>query len=312
MQLLRRSGLMLICMLLSAPVWAQTGPRLIDRSPYTFPSWAEAVESTDVTRYASAEEYSAAISDSSYWLEKLHYLSDALRVVAYLYQPREAEGRKRPVIVFNRGSYVRGEIAPELVTMFHRLAKWGFTIVAPLYRGSDGGEGHDGMGGDDLDDLMNLSPLLAGFPSVDTRNVFLYGESRGGMMVFQAIRDGFPARAAATYGGFTDLADLVSSEQGLAMAESIWPEFDQKRDQIIQRRSAIQWPEKLTLPLLLMHGSKDESVSFVQTLRLATALGKAQMEFGVILFPGGNHTLQHQEEERDLCAVEFFRRYLLK
>ena len=130
--------------------------------------------------------------------------------------------------------------------------------------------------------------------------------------MFQAIRDGFPVRAAATFGGFTDLEALASTQQGTAMAESIWPNFDEQRAQIIARRSAIQWPEKLNIPLLLMHGSNDRSVSPAQTLLLAIELGKAQEEFGVIVFPGGNHTLVQERVERDRHAVEFFRRYIVK
>jgi dipeptidyl aminopeptidase/acylaminoacyl peptidase len=245
-------------------------------------------------------------------LEKIRYYSDGLAVVAYFYRPRNPEGTRRPVIVFNRGSYVRTDIAPELLPMFHRLATAGFAILAPMYRGSDGGEGRDEMGGSDLNDLMNVMPLLSQLDSLDTRNVFLYGESRGGMMVFQAIRDGFDARAAATVGAFTDLGEMTSSGPGAAMAKSIWPDFDEQRNAIVYRRSAIQWSERLDLPLLLMHGSKDRDVPPTQTLLLAAELAKAQKEFGVIIFPGGNHTLRAYQSERDRQVVEFFRRYMVE
>ena len=189
--------LALLVFVFSVPASAQERGRILEQSVYAIPSWDAAVETTDVERYSQPDEYVAAARDSRYVLEKLHYRSDGLAVVAYLYRPRNHTQTKRPVIVFNRGSYIRGDIAPELLTMFHRLADAGFTVVAPMYRGSDGGEGHDEMGGADLNDLMNVTGLLNELDSVDTKNVFLYGESRGGMMVFQAIRDRFPARAAA-------------------------------------------------------------------------------------------------------------------
>jgi dipeptidyl aminopeptidase/acylaminoacyl peptidase len=168
------------------------------------------------------------------------------------------------------------------------------------------------MGGADLSDLINIVPVLSQLGSLDTRNVFLYGESRGGMMVFQAMRDGFPARAAATFGAFTDLAEMTSSGPGAALAKTIWPDFEERRNEIISRRSAIRWPERLGIPLLLMHGSSDRSVSPAQTLQLATELARAQKEFSVIVFPGGNHTLQQHQVVRDRQAVAFFRRYLVK
>jgi dipeptidyl aminopeptidase/acylaminoacyl peptidase len=168
------------------------------------------------------------------------------------------------------------------------------------------------MGGADVNDLMNIVPILSQLDFLDTRNVFLYGESRGGMMVFQAIRDGFPGRAAATVGAFTDLGEIASSGSGAATANTIWPDFEQRKNEIISRRSAIQWPERLSIPLLLMHGSADSDVPPTQTLLLATQLAKTQKEFGVFVFPGGNHRLQQRRIERDRQVVEFFRRHLIK
>jgi dipeptidyl aminopeptidase/acylaminoacyl peptidase len=301
----------LLLLILAAVSFAAQVDRPVERRTYECPAWEAAVKLTDVERYSTKDEYDAARA-SGYVLEKLRYRSDGLAVIAYFYHPGKTEGTKRPVIVFNRGSYVRGDIAPELLSMFHRLAKAGFAVVAPMYRGSDGGEGRDEMGGADLNDLMNIVPVLSHLGPVDTRNVFLYGESRGGMMVFQAIRDRFPARAAATFGAFTDLGEITSSGSGAATANSIWSDFGERRDEIIARRSALRWSERLELPLLLMHGSKDSSVPVTQTLQLATQLAKMQKEFSLIVFAGGNHSLTRNQEERDRQVVEFFRRYMVK
>lgn len=305
------SLLALMLLVLGEAAWAGQEDRVGERSIYAFPAWDEAVELTDVEKYSTEAEYVAAC-DGRYVLEKVRYRSDGLAVIAYFYHPTSSEGMNRPVIVFNRGSFVRGDIAPELLPMFRRLADAGFAVVAPLYRGSDGGEGRDEMGGADLNDLLNVVPLLAQLGGLDTGHVFLYGESRGGMMVFQAIRDGFPARAAATLGAFTDLGELTSSPAGAAMAQRIWSDFDQRREEIISRRSAIHWPERLGIPLLLMHGSADGDVPPAQTLRLATELAKAQKELGVVVFAGGNHTLRQHRVEHDRQVVEFFRRFIVE
>ncbi len=310
---LKKQSLIIILLLISNSALAQQGGHIIKRSVYSFPSWDSARESTSVEkRYATKGEYVAAVKDGRYVFEKIHYNSDGLELIAYLYGPKKKSKTKRPVILFNRGSYVRGDIAPELLPMFHRLAKAGFTIVAPMYRGSDGAEGHDELGGADLNDLMNVVGLLKELKSVDTQNVFLYGESRGGMMVFQAIRDGFPARAAATFGGFTDLTPLTETEQGKGMTAAIWPDFDENRTQIIKRRSAIQWPEKINIPLLLMHGSNDGTISPTQTLQFASGLAETEKEYAVIVFPGGKHVLKADRLERDQQVVNFFQRYMLK
>lgn len=289
----------------------QTG-QVTARTPFKCPAWDDAEKLTDVERYATKDDYVQACDDARYVLEKVRYQSDGLSLVAYFHHLRIPDGSKRPVIVFNRGSYVRNDIAPELIPIFHRLANAGFAVVAPMYRGSDGGEGRDEMGGADLNDLMNIVPVIRQLDALDVTNLFLYGESRGGMMVFQAIRDGFPARAAATLGAFTNLADLTSSEAGAATAKQIWPDFAKREQEIVARRSATQWPERLALPLLLMHGGADRDVAPAQTLRLAAQLAEHRREYGLSIFPGANHTLQHDRTEHDRQVTAFFRRYLAR
>ncbi|MEO8055490.1 MAG: hypothetical protein ABI768_10055 [Acidobacteriota bacterium] len=89
------------------------------------------------------------------------YRSDDLQVFAYLYRPREPQkGRRLPVVVFNRGSYVRDDFAPEVLMPGNRLGRQGFLVVAPMLRGSGGAAGHDEMGGADLHDLFNVLAVI--------------------------------------------------------------------------------------------------------------------------------------------------------
>jgi dipeptidyl aminopeptidase/acylaminoacyl peptidase len=55
-------------------------------------------------------------------------------------------------------------------------------ILASQYRGNNGGEGHEELGGSDLDDVSNLLETAKSRPYADTTNVFMCGVSRGGMM----------------------------------------------------------------------------------------------------------------------------------
>lgn len=240
------------------------------------------------------------------------YPSDGLRVVAFVYRPSSATATAPlPVIIYNRGSYVRNGAAPELLPAFQRLAAGGFVVVAPMYRGSEGGEGRDEMGGADLADLMNVRSLIATLPYADSTRLFLYGESRGGMMVLQALRDGFPARAAATFGAFTDLdAYLAADPAATAVAHQIWPDFDQDRAAIVERRSAIRWAERITTPLLIMHGGADRTVSPSHAINLASLLQHAGRSYELLVMAGGRHGLQPFQVERDEYAMRWFRRHL--
>lgn len=285
---------------------APGAPAAPSTEPYAFPAWETATEATDLARYSTREEYERAVADARFALYTVRYPSDGLEVVAYAYLPRAA-GPPLPTIVFNRGSWVRGDVAPELLPTFHRLALEGFAVVAPMYRGSAGAEGRDEMGGADLADLMNVAGVVGGLPRADTDRLFLYGESRGGMMVLQAIRDRFPARAAATFGAFTDLGRMLDDPRWAAAAEQIWPDFAERREEIVERRSALAWADRLRVPLLLMHGGDDESVDPSHALDLARRLHALDRPFGLIVFAGDDHVLTENRLERDRQAAAFFR-----
>ncbi len=209
----------------------------------------------ELRRYSTADEYDWTRRDGRFTLEKVRYRSGNLTVVAYLYTPSENRSHRLPAIIYNRGSYIAGDLAPVLAPLFHRLGQAGFVVLAPQYRGSDGGEGVDELGGADVDDVLNAMTLAGSLGQIDTTRIFMYGESRGGMMTYQALRRGAPVRAAATVGAFTDLAAMVDADTNVrAMARQIWPGFDTTRAKLSEPRSAVRWAEELHTPLLLLHG----------------------------------------------------------
>lgn len=282
---------------------------ILEQKKYSFPQFEKlSIKNPPFTKL----EYDAAKS-GEFQTERIAYLSDGLKVAAYLYRPKERNGRL-PIIVFNRGGYTRGNIAPELVVIFHRLAQHGFAVVAPLYRGSDGGEGKDEVGGDDLADLMNVVPLIKSFDFADGQNIFLYGESRGGMMVFQAIRDKFPANAAATYGAFSNFSDLVAANerQYLPLLHMIWADYDSRKAEVAQRRSVISWVKNISIPVLLMHGGADRSVNPMQTLRLAQLLEEQGKPYELLIYEGDNHSIIRNQSDRDERAAAWFMKHLKK
>ena len=282
---------------------------IIEQRKYSFPQYENLP--AKILTFAKSE-YDAATGEE-FKTERVVYLSDGLKVAAYLYHPKEPKG-KLPVIVFNRGGYARGDIAPEIVTIFHRLARRGFAVVAPLYRGSDGGEGKDEVGGADLADLMNVVSLIKTLDFADARNVFLYGESRGGMMVYQAIRDNFPANAAATYGAFSNFSDLVAAneKQYLPLLKTIWADYDSRKVEVAQRRSAISWVESIKIPVMLIHGGADRSVDPLQTLRFAELLQQQRKPYELIIYAGDNHSILRNQIDRDARAAAWFTKYIIK
>ena len=307
--------IIVFCIFPLSAALAQQDGTILEQNSYRFPLYEQAVQTTDVERETDKVTYETAVNDSRFEFLRLKYLSDGLKVVAYLYKPKDVAGRKFPTVIFNRPSAVRGDVAPELLALFRRFAVEGFVVLAPMLRQSDGGEGHDEIGGADVDDLMNALPLLKSLTFVDMNNLFMCGHSRGGMMTYQAIRKAFPIRAASVVGAFTDLQELIDShpqEYTLAMLKQIWPNYETRKTEIAQTRSAIFWPEQISVPVLIMHGGNDRSVNPDHSLRLAQQLQKLARPYELAIYAGDNHSLTKNLVERDRRTVEWFKRYLKK
>lgn len=298
---------------------AQTVPAdgtILGARPYEFPAYVDAHGYTRldgsqdaIEKYWTRDEYENAVTDERFEFQKLLYASDGLSVVAYVLRP-VGHATPLPTVVFNRGSGMHKDIAPVLIPYMRRLAQEGYVVIAPMYRQTDGGEGIDANGGDDLNDLLNILPVIRELPYADENNIFMTGESRGATMVYQAIRENFPMRAAAVWGGYTDMQPLIEQQPMLAdYARQNWPGFGDDLQASIERRSAVYWPESFQVPVLLMHGESDGSIPVSQTLDLAGKLQQAGKLYGLIVFAEDNHILHRSQFERDRAALNWFRRF---
>src|SRR4051794_26356565 len=204
--------------LISVGLCAAPDGHILERASREFASYSTV---KGIDRYATVEEYRAAGNDGQFTLERIVYSSQDIPVVAYIYGPKTS-GAQLPAIVFVRGGYRDTEISL-YAPMMHRFAQSGFLVVAPMLRGSDGAPGTDELGGGELADVLTARKLVTELPNADPQRVYLLGESRGGMMVYQALRDGFSAKAAAVIGAFTDQAQMLDAQpQMKPMVEKLW------------------------------------------------------------------------------------------
>ena len=275
------------------------------RTPATFPPYNSVGELRD---FMSEQEYRSGVESlqKTAAIERVLYRHDGVTVSAYVATPKAKSG-KLPVIVFNRGSYVVPQPLPLIARELEAYSKAGYLAIAPTLRGSDGTEGKDELGGGDLDDLAAAVNNVAQFGSADTSRIYMAGESRGGMMTYFAIARGLPIRAAAVWGAITDVQEyLARVDKEGKLAHTVWPDFDQRRDEILRTRSAMQWADKLKVPLLIMHGGADPIVPATHSLRLASELQQRGVEYQLIIFAGDRHVLDKNRERRDDEVLRWF------
>ena len=260
----------------------------------------------------SADEY-AARGAPGVSCERIAYLSDGLRVVGYLWRPSGAQPEAGlPLLVFHRGGAGEdSKLRPNTQFAFDRFVRAGYVVIGAQYRGNDGGEGRDELGGADLRDVLQIVRIGQRLPWVDPQRVFALGYSRGGMMALMAARAGAPYRAIATVGAPTDLlaARAAGGRNSLSALARAVP-AGQDLEAALRARSAVHWTEELNAPVLLLHGGADPIVSAAEHARpfaaRLQALGKTHE---LVVFEGDTHGLQMSGTERDTRILEWFRRF---
>ena len=240
---------------------------------------------------------------------RIVYLSDGLRVVGFIVKPARIESRL-PVILFNRGGGLEyGSITKENLIYLSSLASRGYVLIASQYRGSSGGEGREEFGGKDVDDVLNLIPLAESLPFTDPSRIGMLGFSRGGMMTYLAIKEGAPVRAAAVVGGLSDLVQFFQ-EPGKDNMKQVIRQLVGPDIEGFKKRSAFEWPEKINVPVLILHGGEDRVVDVSQAKNLAEKLKEFGKPHQLVIFPKGDHGLNNFRHRRDQIIVEWFEKYL--
>jgi dipeptidyl aminopeptidase/acylaminoacyl peptidase len=251
--------------------------------------------------------YKSSLLDKTEYY-KIRYLSDGLEVVGFIVKP-EGDASKYPTIIFNRGGnreYVK--ITKKSLRYLSYLSSNNFVVLASQYRGNDGGQGREEFGGKDVNDVMNLIKLAKSLPFVEPSKIVMLGYSRGGMMTYLAIKNGADIKAAAVVGGVTDLGQTFNDrEEGMKRVIKELVGMDKKE---WEKRSAYYWPEKIDVPVLILHGEDDWRVKASQAKKLSEKLEQAGKVHELVIFSRGNHGLTTHRTERNKRILDWFDRYL--
>lgn len=246
--------------------------------------------------------------------EEITYLSDGLRIKGFVASPRET-GRYPCLVTCRGGSRDFGAWTETRAAVgLGRGAARGYVVIASNYRGSPDSEGSDEFGGRDVNDLLNLLPVLEKMPQADTSRMGISGISRGGMMVYQVLRRTDRFKAACVVGGMADLRLSVVERPDMdtnVFAQCI-PDYTRRRDEALRERSAVLWVDELptTTPILIMHGTADWRVSPTHSLNLAAALLSAKHPFRLVMFEGADHGLTEVREDGQRASNEWFDRFV--
>ena len=250
------------------------------------------------------------------------YLSDGLKIKGFLLQPKK--NGKFPSIIYNRGgSLEHGSLTHYFSSIglgeLARLANAGFVVVGSQYRGNGGSEGKEEYGGSDINDVVNLSLLLANESKADTSRLGMFGWSRGGMTTFLTLKRiakdlSMSIKAVAVGCPSTNLVRSIKDRPPL---DEWWGTFipnynSPDKEEILKKRSAIYWVDELPkdIPLLLLQGGADRGVSPEENLAFISKVQSHGIPYRFIMFENGDHGLSEHRDEVFEQLIGWFRKYL--
>ncbi|MEE6130644.1 MULTISPECIES: prolyl oligopeptidase family serine peptidase [Bacillaceae] len=197
------------------------------------------------------------------------YMCQGLKIKGMLAEPKE-EGTYDGFLYLRGGIKNIGTVRPGRLIQF---ASQGFIVMAPFYRGNQGGEGNEDFGGDDRYDAFAAYDLLVSHPRVHQNRIHVFGFSRGGVMALFTAIEKSAACSLVLWGGVTDMVLTYEERTDLRrMMKRVIGGTPSKYPDRYEWRSPLAHAHNLNVPVLLIHGKEDANVSIEHAYQLEKML----------------------------------------
>jgi dienelactone hydrolase len=223
------------------------------------------------------------------------YTSDKLRVKARFFAPVGAG--PFPGLVYSHGG-ITG-LSPSALERCRDLARAGYAVVAPSYRGEDGSEGVVEVAAGEVSDVENALIWLRGQKTVQKDNIALIGTSHGALInLLLANRLGKNTqgvKALVFAYGVTDIYQwyqyLIDSKQlGTdAITVRTYGKGPKDKPDNFRVRNGITQTKAIAVPVLILQGEKDTTVPRSQAQLLHDTLLAQQKASQIKFYPNSEH-----------------------
>ena len=229
-----------------------------------------------------------------------------------------------PAIVFNHG-YIPPEIystTDSYSSHVRSLARSGYVVFKPDYRGHDNSEGEPrgGYGAPAYTiDVLNAVTAVKSLPEVDDNRLGMFGHSMGGHITLRSMVTTDDIKAGVIWAGVVaSYPDLLNNWRRPIPA-SIPPQATRWRETFVEEHgtpeenpefwasiSPIAYVDDISGPLQLHHGTNDADVP----LEFSDSLDKAMQDAGktveYYVYNGDNHNLLNNWGTVMRRTIEFF------
>ncbi|HYI48340.1 MAG TPA: S9 family peptidase [Allosphingosinicella sp.] len=242
---------------------------------------------------------------------------DGTEVPGYLTLPPGRAGRDLPLVLMPHGGPFSRD-SWEFTPWVQFLASRGYAVLQVNFRGSTGygrayvERGFGQWGSGMIDDLEDGVDWLAGQNIIDARRVCVMGASYGGYVALWApIRRPDRYRCAISFAGISDLRALLLYDNRQFAAPRYSREW-RRRVQGEERTdlaaiSPLRQAERVRVPVLIAHGTRDRTVPVAQSRNLVRALTRPGTPMESVFYPEAGHGFTRPQDSADfLRRVEVF------
>ncbi|MCZ7575264.1 MAG: S9 family peptidase [Ardenticatenaceae bacterium] len=267
--------------------------------------WAVDAERGTVTRW-TASSLATLPPEALVEPELVRYPSfDGLTIPAFYFKPRAATGAFPVVIDIHGGPEAQRRPLFSPVTQY--LVSQGYAVLAPNVRGS-AGYGKSYMHLDDVYRRMDsVADIKAAYEwliregGAAPDKVAVYGGSYGGFMVLSALTT-YPELWAAGV-DIVGIANFVTFLENTSayrrkVREAEYGSLERDRD-FLQSISPLTHVDRITAPLVVIHGANDPRVPVGEAEQVVAALQERQVPVEYLCYPDEGHGFAKLENRLD-------------
>ncbi len=249
------------------------------------------VETKD-TKILKAVSIRTLPSQQGITIQEWTYPSGKLKVKGKLYVAAKFAIPKG-LIIFNHDGISGISKYHELSSL--RLASQGFTVFSPSYRGEDGSEGQIEIAKGEVDDVINVLPLLRS--AVETDKIYLMGASHGALISLLAASRLAPEEIKGVIFAY-GVADIYSWWDYLKRAKKLgkdpitrrtYGDGPQARPKSFSLRHGLTAAKKIQVPVLILQGGQDDITPPQQGRTLAQTFKQRDADYQYKEYPNCLH-----------------------
>ncbi|HTV50780.1 MAG TPA: S9 family peptidase [Steroidobacteraceae bacterium] len=184
------------------------------------------------------------------------------------------------------------------------IAGMGYVVLQPEYRGSTGygtefmAAIYQHFGDRAYADVDSATDFAVAQGWADPARLAIFGWSAGGFMTSWTVTQTQRYRAAIEGAGITDwLSFIPTSDLAQTDYDARWPEGNVEP---FIKFSAIDYADRVTTPLLILHGEADERVPAFQGREYFVLLAERGKTVRMVTYPGAPHFPTLAEQRRDV------------